>query len=146
MISVNDERLATSLGYALVRAFRQVNRFSGRALQPFGLSAEQAHILMVLWLEGSMKVGHLQRLLMLSSATLTGALDRMEKQKLCRRVDDPEDRRAYRVEPVPMDARTRRRIEAALEEVERDAFAALSAKERAELLRLLDKVSSSLPA
>ena len=51
-----DPRLRGSLGYALVRAFRAVNRASNRTLRPHGLSAEQAHILLVLWLEGAMRM------------------------------------------------------------------------------------------
>ena len=140
-----DERLSGSLGYALVRAFRQLNRASGRVLQRFGLSAEQGHILLVLWLEGAMKIGTLGKVLMLSSATLTGALDRMEHQGLVRRVPDPADRRAVRVEPTGLDARVRRRVEAAVAASERESFAALTERERRELLRLLRKLSASLP-
>jgi DNA-binding MarR family transcriptional regulator len=139
-----DRRLQRSLGYALVRAFRQVNRASNRALRPHGLSAEQAHLLLVLWLEGPMKMGELQRLLMLSSGTLTGAIDRMERAGLVRRSPDPDDGRAWRVEPTGADGKGRRAIEGTLEGIEADCFSALTAAERADLLRLLDKISSSL--
>jgi DNA-binding MarR family transcriptional regulator len=142
---MQDERLARSVGYALVRAFRTVNRASGRVLEPHGLSAEQAHILIVLWLEGPMKVGELQRVLALSSGTLTGALDRMDKAGLVRRIPDPEDGRAWRVEPAPFDARKRRAIESSLERIENECFASLSPRERAELLRLLNKVVEDGP-
>jgi len=139
-----DPRLRRSLGYALVRAFRAVNRASNRALKRYGLSAEQAHILLVLWLEGPMRMTDLQRIVMLSSGTLTGAIDRMERAELVRRVADADDRRAWRVEPVEPDGASRRVIEAALEKIEEDYFAALSASERRELLRLLDKVTASV--
>jgi DNA-binding MarR family transcriptional regulator len=139
-----DPRLRRSLGYALVRAFRAVNRAGNRALKPHGLSAEQAHILLVLWLEGPMRMTDLQRIVMLSSGTLTGAIDRMEKAGLVRRAPDAEDRRAWRVEPLSAEGPTRRTVEATLETIEEDCFAALSASERRELLRLLDKVTASL--
>lgn len=139
-----DPRLRRSLGYALVRAFRAVNRASNRALKRYGLSAEQAHILLVLWLEGPMRMTDLQRIVMLSSGTLTGAIDRMERADLVRRVADADDRRAWRVEPVEPEGASRRIIEAALEKIEEDYFAALSASERRELLRLLDKVTASI--
>jgi len=139
-----DPRLRRSLGYALVRAFRAVNRASNRALKRYGLSAEQAHILLVLWLEGPMRMTDLQRIVMLSSGTLTGAIDRMERADLVRRVADADDRRAWRVEPVEPEGASRRIIEAALEKIEEDYFAALSASERRELLRLLDKVTASV--
>lgn len=138
---MQDDRLARSLGYALVRAFRRVNRDAGRALLKFDLSAEQAHILLLLWLEGRKKIGDLQRALLLSSGTLTGAIDRMEQAGLVRRVQDPSDKRAYWVEPAPHDQR--RAIERVLEKFEDDAFSMLSARDRKELLRLLALVSSS---
>jgi DNA-binding MarR family transcriptional regulator len=139
-----DPRLRRSLGYALVRAFRAVNRASNRALRPHGLSAEQAHILLVLWLEGAMRMSELQRIVMLSSGTLTGAIDRMERAGLVRRVPDPDDGRAWRVEPAAGEAAPRRTVEATLERIEGDCFAALTASERRELLRLLDKLTASL--
>lgn len=108
-----------------------------------GLSAEQAHILIVLWVEGPMKIGALQRMLMLSSGTLTGALDRMARAGLVRRVPDPRDRRAMRVEPAPFDARRQRAIERTLEATEARSFSALDARERRQLLRLLQKVGAA---
>ncbi len=138
---MQDDRLRRSVGYALVRAFRTVNRASNRALAPFGLSAEQAHILLVLWLDGPMKVGDLQRTLALSSGTLTGALDRMDKLGLIRRVQDPSDGRVFRIEPAPFDARRRRAVEAALEAVEEESFSALTKSERRQLFALLEKLA-----
>ena len=145
-MSWKDPRLARSLGYSIVRVFRQLNRETGRIVQPFGLSAEQAAILLVLWLEGPMKIGQLQRNLMLSSGTLTGAIDRMEDAKLVRRVPDPADRRAWIVEPYGVDSRTRKKIEAALTTFEERAFSVLEESEQRELGRLLGKISAALPA
>jgi DNA-binding MarR family transcriptional regulator len=139
---MQDDRVQSSLGYALVRAFRSVNRASSRALLPFELTAEQAHILLILWIEGPMKIGELQRVLCLSSGTLTGAIDRMDKAGLVRRVPDPIDGRASRVEPAAFDAKRRRAIEGTLEKAEAACFARLTARERQELFRLLGKVGA----
>ncbi len=138
-----QDKLKEALGYALVRAFRGVNRAHNRALRPQGLSAEQAHVLLVLWLQGPMKIGELQRLLALSSATLTGAVDRMERAGLLKRVQDPKDRRAYRLEAT-VDAKRRTPIERALEDTEERCFSPLTKDERRRLLRLLEKVSAGL--
>lgn len=138
---MQDDRLERSLGHALVRAFRQVNRAHNRALLPFRLSAEQAHILVTLWFQGPMKIGDLQRALVLSSGTLTGAIDRMARIGLVRRVEDPDDGRAWRVEPLSMSSKERKEILDTLEETEKDSFAMLDAKEQKELFRLLSKIS-----
>jgi DNA-binding MarR family transcriptional regulator len=140
---MQDESLRDHLGHAVVRIFRLVNRSCNRALAEHDLSAEQAHVLSVLWTLGPKTMGELQRTLSLSSATLTGSIDRMERQELVRRVPSPDDGRAWRIEArVP--ARRRARIEATVERAEQRCFAALNAAERRELARLLDKCIADL--
>ena len=140
---MQDDPLRSSVANAVVRLFRFVNRVHNRQLKPLGVSAEQAHILTVLAVEGPMTMGALQRLLALSSPTLTGAIDRLEAQELVRRVPSPDDRRAVLLEPR-VGGRKRAQIEAAIDEGERVCFGALTAKERKELLRLLEKCNAHL--
>jgi DNA-binding MarR family transcriptional regulator len=143
---MQDDRLRTSLPHALVRTFRLVNRAHNRAFKDLGISAEQAHVLSCLWLEGPMTIGQLQRMLALSSPTLTGAIDRMEAQNLLRRVPDPKDRRSWVLEPDPSVNRKRKKIEETIFDVEDRCFAALTVAERRELLRLLEKCTAALEA
>jgi DNA-binding MarR family transcriptional regulator len=140
---MQDDRLRASLPHAVVRFFRLMNREHNRAFQPLGVSAEQAHVLSLLWELGPMTIGELQRLLALSSPTLTGAIDRMEEQKLVRRVPSPKDRRAFHVEPLS-NAALRRDITAVIDKTERRCFVGLTAAERRDLLRLLDKAATAL--
>ena len=132
---------STSLGHALVRAFRRINRAHNRALKPLGITAEQAHLLLLLWSNGPMKIGDLQRMLMLSSGTLTGAVDRVEDAGLVRRVADPGDGRAFLVEPTSN--KKRAAIEKTAADTERAAFATLTAHERKTLFALLEKAGAS---
>ena len=140
---MQDDRLKTSLSNAVVRLFRLVNRVHNRNFKELGVSAEQAHVLSVLGVEGAMTIGRLQRLLALSSATLTGAIDRLEAQELVKRVPSPDDGRAFVIEPrVP--PKKRAQIDAVIEDGEHSCFAALTAAERKELLRLMDKCIAGL--
>jgi DNA-binding MarR family transcriptional regulator len=140
---MQDEPLRSSIANAVVRLFRFVNRVHNRELKTVGISAEQAHILSVLAALGPMTMGKLQRLLALSSPTLTGAIDRLEAQELVRRVPSPDDGRAFLLEPR-LTAKKRSQIDDAIEEGDRICFGVLTAKERKELLRLLDKCSARL--
>jgi DNA-binding MarR family transcriptional regulator len=140
---MQDDRVPASLPHALVRAFRLVNRAHNRALKPLGLSAEQAHVLTILWRLGPMTVGKLQGLLALSSPTLTGTIDRLQAQRLVRRVPDPRDRRAFVIEPTENSA-LRRAVDAVLAKTERECFRALAARERRQLLALLERAASAL--
>ena len=140
---MQGNRLDSSLGNAMVRLFRLVNRVHNRGLKSTGLSAEQAHVLTVLWVLGPMTMGELQRHLALSSATLTGAIDRMEAQELVRRVPSTDDRRAYVLEPRAS-AKKRAQIEAVLDDGEDICFGMLTAAERDQLLRLIGKCIAGL--
>jgi DNA-binding MarR family transcriptional regulator len=140
------EPLRQSLPHAVVRAFRLVNRASNRLFKPLGLSAEQAHVLSILWMTGPSTVGALQRELALSSPTLTGAIDRMEAQELVTRAPSPSDARAWLLAPSAGAARKRKRIDATIADIEATCFGALSPTERAQLARLLDKVCAAMAA
>ena len=140
---MQDERLRASLGNAAVRLFRLVNRVHNRAIAGHGVSAEQAHILSVLWITGPITMGQLQRQVALSSGTLSGAIDRMAAQGMVRRAASPDDHRAVVIEPrVP--ARKRAQIEQTIDDTERQLWIGLSAAERSELLRLMDKAITAL--
>ena len=140
---MQDERLRTSLANAVVHLFRQVNRVHNRAFKDLGLSAEQAHILSVLSSMGPMTVGALGKIVDLSSATLTGAIDRMEAQGLVRRVPSADDKRAFVVEPRHS-AKKQAQIDAVIATGEQQCFGHLAASERRELLRLMAKCTDHL--
>jgi len=135
---MQDDRRSTSLGHATVRLFRLVNRSTNRAVADLELSGEQAHVLLVLWELGPVTIGVLQKELALSSATLSGALDRMEKAELVRRVPSATDGRVSLIEATVAGAR-RKKIAAAVDASEEMCFAALTAAERKELLALMNK-------
>jgi DNA-binding MarR family transcriptional regulator len=142
---MQDDRVERSLPNAIVRLFRQVNRVHNRLFADHGVSAEQAHILLVLGTLGPMTIGRLQRQLSLSSATLTGAIDRLEAQGLVRRAPSAEDKRAFVIESK-LSAKKQATFEAVVAEGEERCFAALTASERKELLRLLGKCIAHLDA
>lgn len=54
-------------------------------------------VLMVLWQQDGLKAIELGRLVGLEPSTMTGLLDRMERDGLLARQADPEDRRAQRI-------------------------------------------------
>jgi len=93
-----------------------------------------------LWAQGPLPIGELQALLALSSSAFTGALDRMEKADLVRRVPSPSDRRSFIVEPVAWSSARRNELFDALLAAEDELLTALSKTERSSLLELLRKI------
>ena len=133
-------RLEDSVGHELGRAFRQLNRGVSAALRPHGLSAVQGSILITLWAHGPMSIGELQKTMAFSSSAFTGAVDRMERADLVKRIPSPSDRRSFLLEPVRWGAARRRAVLEALLEAEDGLLSGLDRKERAQLLRLLRKI------
>src|SRR5688500_13668061 len=97
---MRDSRLRDNIPNKVGKLFRVIARVHNRAMRPFEVSAMQANILTTLWVAGPLTVGELQAVLAVGSSTLSGALDRMEKAKLLRRVEVEGDRRSYRLQPV----------------------------------------------
>jgi DNA-binding MarR family transcriptional regulator len=139
-----DNPLEASISHAVTRLFREQNRLHGRAIQSFGLSTEQAQLLLVLWTFGPMSMTELGREVALSSGTLTTAIDRMEAAGLVKRVSDPDDRRAVRVEAGPWPTGQRQKLLDTLLATEAAMLTPLSAKERTTLLALLTRILDNL--
>lgn len=123
----------------LGKLFRVMARVYNRALVPFEISSVQAHILATLWIEGPMTIGELQARMMLGSSTLTGAVDRMERASLLRRLPVENDRRAYRLQPVTWPQRKADALLETLSKTEDEVFRGLTAAERKTLSTLLQK-------
>ena len=92
---------------------------------------------------GGLKMNALSRLLMVTGGNVTAIVDQLEKEGLVERLDDAEDRRAFRI-------RLTRAGEKSFAEMAREhegwvveMFAGLTRKEHDELLRLLAKLKTS---
>ncbi len=128
----------------LGKLFRVMARTYNKALVPFEISSVQAHILATLWIDGSMTIGELQARLMLGSSTLTGAIDRMERAGLLKRLPVEGDRRAYKLAPVTWSAKKAEALMETLAKTEDEVFRGLTLAERRTLSSLLGKALAPL--
>jgi DNA-binding MarR family transcriptional regulator len=120
---------------ALVRCSFLVNAVYAESGRKHGLTPQQGQLLCVL-MARPYGMSDLGAVLGLAKSSLTGLVDRTERNGLVRRVPDPQDSRAVRVALTPRGSKlaeqfhdeTCRRIErlpASLSDAERDALAAL---------------------
>ena len=77
---------------------------------------------------------------LISSATMTSTLDRLERRGLVRRLPNPEDRRSVLVEVTEDGQEVCDRFLPGIHRVEREVMSALSPTERDKLMVLLGKV------
>ena len=136
--SMNDPRSAPSLSFELLAALHGIEARLESVLEPLGLSLAKLRLLSKLQFAGEpLPLGTLAERSACVRSNITQLVDRLEADKLVRRVADPKDRRSIRAE---LTDEGRARCGAgigALERAERELFAALPHDQRDSLLLLL---------
>lgn len=82
---------------AFAAAIRSFDPIRFRIWAEFGLTLPQARVLFILAEEGDHTTGQLAERLNVSPPTMTGIADRLVRQGLIERADDPNDRRVVRL-------------------------------------------------
>lgn len=124
----------------LWKAAHAIEQNALSSVSALGLGLSDFAVLEVLLHKGPQPVNKIGRKILLTSGSITTAIDRLESRKLVRRMSDPEDRRARLVELTP---KGRDLIECAFRQHALDmeeTMAVLPPEERAELIRILKKV------
>ena len=84
-----------------------------------------------------LKMNELSRLLMVTGGNVTAIVDQLEKEGLVERLDEPSDRRAFRIRLTKSGERSFAEMARAHEEWVVELLSGLSRREQDELLRLL---------
>jgi DNA-binding MarR family transcriptional regulator len=87
-----------------------------------------------------LKMNELSRLLMVTGGNVTAIVDQLEKEGLVERLDEPADRRAFRIRLTKSGEKTFADMARAHEEWVVELLAGLSRRDQEELLRLLARV------
>jgi MarR family 2-MHQ and catechol resistance regulon transcriptional repressor len=124
----------------LWKAARAIEKNAARSVFSLGLGGSDFAVLEVLLHKGPQPVNIIGKKVLLTSGSITAAVDRLESKELLRRTSDPKDRRSRIVE---LTETGRRLIERAIQKHAMDmeeTMAVLRSGERVELVRLLKKV------
>ena len=89
-----------------------------------------------------LKMNELSRLLMVTGGNVTAIVDQLEKEGLVERLDEPADRRAFRIRLTRAGEKSFTEMARAHEQWVVELLAGLTRRERDELLKLLAKVKS----
>jgi DNA-binding MarR family transcriptional regulator len=87
-----------------------------------------------------LKMNELSRLLMVTGGNVTAIVDQLEKEGLVERLDEPADRRAFRIRLTRAGEKSFAEMARAHEEWVVELLAGMSRREQDELLKLLAKV------
>jgi DNA-binding MarR family transcriptional regulator len=89
-----------------------------------------------------LKMNELSRLLMVTGGNITAIVDQVEKEGLVERLDEPADRRAFRIRLTPAGRKTFAEMARAHEDWVVELLSGLSKRDQDELLKLLAKLKS----
>ena len=89
-----------------------------------------------------LKMNELSRMLMVTGGNVTAIVDQLENEGLVERLDEPADRRAFRIRLTRAGTRSFTEMARAHEEWVVELLAGLSRREHEDLLKLLAKVKS----
>jgi len=130
----------------LSKANRALEAYASRSIQALGMCSSDFAVLELLLHKGPLPVNTVGKRVLLTSGSMTAAIDRLERRGLAERQDNPEDRRA-RI--VHLTSQGRKLIEKLFGEHERDierAFSCLSNREVADLTHALRKLGRGTEA
>jgi DNA-binding MarR family transcriptional regulator len=89
-----------------------------------------------------LKMNELSRMLMVTGGNVTAIVDQLEKEGLVERLDEPDDRRAFRIRLTRSGEKTFAEMARAHEQWIVELLGGLSRRDQDELLKLLAKVKS----
>lgn len=108
------------------------------------LSAPQVHTLLALGHEGALAMGDLARRVAVTEKTVTGLVDRLERDGLVERRRDEADRRVIHVALTAAGAALARRLDAEVLQAITRLLGRLDAADRRDLFRIVEKLTDSL--
>ncbi len=132
------------VGHLLAQVSKLLRDRVHARMEGIGIGRGQGFILFRLGEENGLAQADLARRAWVRPATLTAALQRLEKEGLIERRPDPTDARVSRVYLTAKGEATRRQAETVWHEVESELRAILSVDDRAQLVTLLGKLRAAL--
>ncbi len=85
------------LCFSVGRISRKLNKVTKESIASYGLTTSQFFMLIALYEENGILISKLAEKVALDRATLTGLVDRLERDGLVKRTNDPNDRRAIKI-------------------------------------------------
>jgi DNA-binding MarR family transcriptional regulator len=119
---------------------RKVNRYYESHFSDYGITPAQFYVMSAVWEKDGVKFKDLAKSLEMDGSTLTSILDRLERQDLVERRDDPEDRRSLLVFLKDKAKQNIRQITCLAEKLDQEIKERFTDEEFATFERVLEKL------
>jgi DNA-binding MarR family transcriptional regulator len=129
---------------AIIYFTTETRRITKELARRASLTGPQLTILKILETIGDLSLSEVSDRIRAQNSTVTGIIDRMEREGLVQRVRSREDRRVIRIHLTDKGAKLARRIPVEPMELLRSALAGLDAGETKELLRIMTKIAKRI--
>jgi MarR family transcriptional regulator, transcriptional regulator for hemolysin len=139
-----EDNFDQSLGFVIHDVARMLRWEFDRRAQTIGLTRSQWSVLAFLLREDGVQQQRLAELMELTPITMTGLLDRLERDGWVERRPDPADRRAKRIFLTKKVLPVMKKLKALGKEVRQFAVEGLSEAEQQNLISLLLRVRTNL--
>jgi DNA-binding MarR family transcriptional regulator len=116
------------------------------AVEDLDLTPAQLHIVMWLGNDGALTMGDLARRVAVTEKTITGVVDRLERDQLVRRERDPADRRVVHVRLARRGEELFRRIDDGIAGKLAGLLSLLDPSDRQHLVRMVEKLTARIAA
>jgi MarR family transcriptional regulator, organic hydroperoxide resistance regulator len=129
---------------AIIYLSTETRRVTKELARRANVTGPQLTVVKLLETIGDLSLSELSDKIRAQNSTVTGIIDRMEREGLVLRVRSTEDRRVVRIHLTEKGQDLAREIPVEPMEILRSALSGLSAAETAELLRLMTKVAKRI--
>ncbi|MCM8757475.1 MAG: MarR family transcriptional regulator [Candidatus Omnitrophica bacterium] len=140
MSEISLSKFVNKISQIMPAIAREFMRRQTKDLYKNELTFSQFMVLNLLNLEGKKKMKDLADSLKVTTANMTGMVERLIRQKLVQRLFDPKDRRVIYVDLSPKGKMLIDRIEQNRRRILMKVFANLSESDRQQYLKILSKI------
>ena len=131
------------LCFQVGKVSRKMAKLTRDAVAPYGLTTTQFFLLTALYEEEDISISALAQKVVLDKATLTGLIDRLERDGFATRRIDPEDRRSVRVRLTPKAERLRKTLTDLYHNINRRFLSFLTEEERKNFEQVVSKIENA---
>lgn len=136
--------LDQSLGFSLNKVGRAMRRALDTKLIQHNITVTQYIVLTRLWEEEGISLSVLGERMHMDNPTLTGIIDRMERDEILQRRRDGEDRRMVKVFLLDRGKKLHEEIGTLAEQTDAGAWDGFSPAEKRQLVRMLNRIWNNI--